>query len=426
MRVHDVFTPDAYPEHTYVERKRGEYEDNLEFDLQGSAALISLSGPSKSGKTMLLNNAIDKLGYELVVVRGSEIDSLWSLWETTLDELGVPLSTSVTEQSREETEKEGNVGTNLPIVEAGASGTKRDTDSTEETLNRGRRGLKQIAESVKLDEFVLYIDDAHYIDESAHSQISEGLKDAYERGMKICVGFIPYRSDDLTRVNPDLSGRITTIDLEYWNFEDLVKIGEKGFDILNRYPSDLILKNLSRESVGSPHLMQKLCLEMCKELGVVESAEEMTPLDAKSEDLINVLQQTADNFYPGYLTVFEYLSGEVSKGDNSRNNYDFKLKGKGDIYDVILRAIAVNPPKLSLSRNEIISRVQEVCKEETPHSGNLVQTIRRMDDWISDNVPEQSYCFDWVEERKTLKIPDPYLIFCLRWSDVTDVDPGLH
>jgi len=426
MIVHDVFTPDEYPEYTYVERDRGTHEENLQFRLRGSPSIISLSGPSKSGKTMLLNNVVEKLDYRHVTIHGSNINSVEDIWNETLDQLNVPESREVRESSQEETVKEGNAGLDIPGVSAGAGGSKRDQESTEETFQHGRTGLKQIAELVNLDEFVIYIDDAHYIDENKYSSISEGIKDAYERGMSICVAFIPYRSDDLTRANPDLSGRIESISLDYWDDSDLEEIGKKGFDQLNRYPSNLVLKNLARESVGSPHLMQRLCLEMCNELNIIESKSEMEPLDAEQEDLKNVLRKTANNFRSNYSTIFELLGGGVSSNGNGRKKYKFELKGEGDIYDILLRAFALNPPKLTLDRTDIINRVEKVCNDETPQSGNIVQTIQRIDGWISEKVPQSDYSFEWIDERKCVEVPDPYLIFCLRWSDITDYEPGLQ
>lgn len=226
MDVHDVFKPDDYPEHTYVERNRGKYEHDLQFELQGPATIISLSGPSKSGKTMLLNNVVNKLDYDLVTVHGSNIDSVESLWGNTLDQLGAPTSKEITESAHDETVKEGQAG----IGFASAGGTKREQESTRETSSRGRMGLKQIVKLADIDEFVFYIDDAHYIDEKLHEDISEGVKNAYERGVSVCVSFIPYRSDDLTRTNPDLSGRIESISLSYWEKDDLKKIGKKGLN----------------------------------------------------------------------------------------------------------------------------------------------------------------------------------------------------
>lgn len=424
MEVHNVFTPGDYPEFTYVERREGEYEDNLKFSLRGNGTIVSLSGPSKSGKSMLLNNVVDQLGYELITVHGSNIDSVGSLWDEVLDELCQPSAREVSESSTEEVEKggKGSIGVSETKLNLGKS--KRGQESWSENAMHERRGLKQVVESVDLEEFVLYIDDAHYIDEEHHVSISETIKDAYERGMKICVAFIPYRSDDLTRANPDLSGRIESISQSYWDNDDLEKIGEKGFDKLNRHPSDHLLRNLAIESIGSPHLMQKLCLETCRELGVHEATDTMVPLGTDTSDIKSVLRKTGKDM--DYSTVFEILCGDTTEGGNERNTHVFKPgRTKGDVYDCILRAIASNPPKLSLDQGEIVKRIGDVCMSDPPGTSSITQAISRVDTWVSNKI-EEPHIFDWEEERRTLEIPDPYLIFYLRWSDALDFTPKLQ
>ncbi|MXR21363.1 hypothetical protein [Halobacterium bonnevillei] len=423
MRVHDVFTPGDYPKHTYVERDQGEHEKNLEFRLRGAACIISLSGPSKSGKSMLLNNVVDKLNYNLVTVHGSKINSVSDLWGNVLDELYAPESTEVSSTEEEETTKEGSAGIRTPVGEIGGGASKRDQQTTEKTDVHNRRGLSQVIDSVKLDEFVLFIDDAHYIDKELHTNISESIKDAYERGMSICVAYIPYRSDDLTRANPDLSGRIESINMDYWDSSDLKKIGEKGFKKLNLYPKELVLSNLSRESIGSPHLMQKLCLELCNEIGVYEKQEEMAPMDVKTEDLKNILRRTGSGM--DYSTIYDIMSGGVAKRGGERNIFNFPKSESGDVYDVIVRVIASDPPKLTLDQNEIISTVEDICLSEKPQSGNLTQAIQRVDKWISESNGDE-HVFEWVDDRKNLEIPDPYLLFYIRWSDELNMEPGLH
>ena len=425
MIPQNVFTPDKYPEYTYVERKHGEHEKDLKFELKGSSKIISISGPSKSGKTMLLNNVVDKLDYNLITVHGSNINSITSLWDNALDAIDAPTNTEIVEGTQDETVKEGSAGIDISFANAGAGGSKREQDSSREAVNRERRGLKQITDIVNTDEFILYIDDAHYIDEEVHNEISEGIKEAYGRDLSVCVAFIPHRSDDLVRANPDLSGRIESIDIGYWNNTDLQKIGKKGFNILNKSPSELLLQKLARESIYSPHIMQKLCLELCKELEIYEKAGEMTPLQFETEDLKKVLRTTAKNFYYDYSTILEIISGETTN-NNGRNDYEFPLRGEGDIYDVILRALSMNPPKLTLDRQKIIERVSHVCRNETPQSSNIIQTIQRMDKWVSKKIPENEHCFDWADDRNTLEIPDPYLIFCLRWSDTLNFEPSLQ
>lgn len=72
MQPHEVFKPHSQPDVTYVEPSEGQEKD-LKRGLRQEAAIITLAGPSKSGKTVLTRKVADELGYELHVINGSEI-----------------------------------------------------------------------------------------------------------------------------------------------------------------------------------------------------------------------------------------------------------------------------------------------------------------------------------------------------------------
>lgn len=93
-------------------------------------------------------------------------------------------------------------------------------------------GLDKILEIQNEEGIILFIDDAHKIDKSLHKEIAEELKEGYDRGLRICLGYIPFRSDDLTKADMDLSSRVASIELDHWEQPDLEEIGEKGFNSL--------------------------------------------------------------------------------------------------------------------------------------------------------------------------------------------------
>ena len=74
----DVFTPNDYPRHTYVNRAVSPpLEDQLRLALDTPNEVVSISGPSKSGKTVLIERVV---GVDnLITVSGSEISSVPSL-----------------------------------------------------------------------------------------------------------------------------------------------------------------------------------------------------------------------------------------------------------------------------------------------------------------------------------------------------------
>src|SRR6266566_1276260 len=97
MRASEVFTPGAFPTHTYVERHGLRLEKTLEQALETKGHLVSLSGPSKSGKTVLVERVVGLPS--LTIITGSRIKQADDLWNRVLDTLGVPASESISSET---------------------------------------------------------------------------------------------------------------------------------------------------------------------------------------------------------------------------------------------------------------------------------------------------------------------------------------
>src|SRR5437868_1258803 len=88
LTAHDVFTPSSFPEHTYVARGGDDLEEKLRFALKTKGQIVSLSGPSKSGKTVLVEKVVGK--ENLVPVVGAGIRDVEQVWTRVLDWLDAP------------------------------------------------------------------------------------------------------------------------------------------------------------------------------------------------------------------------------------------------------------------------------------------------------------------------------------------------
>jgi transposase len=70
-RATEVFTPTTVPTFTYVDRSTKRLEERLRQAFEIPRMVISLSGPSKSGKTVLVNKVVEK-GH-LIPVSGASV-----------------------------------------------------------------------------------------------------------------------------------------------------------------------------------------------------------------------------------------------------------------------------------------------------------------------------------------------------------------
>lgn len=355
---------------------------------------------------------------KLVIVQGSGINSPDDLWDEVLDSFDIP---SII---RKYNESENSIGGSLkaslkswvPGFSTKVEGEIQQTLSeiSGESMRYDRDGLRAVVDYIVDEDFVILIDDFHYIERDVQEKIAEEIKEAARRGISICVALVPYRSDDLVRANSDLRGRVQTLDVGYWERSDLKKIAKKGFNILNvNYDKDLV-NHLSKEAAGSPQLMQRLCLEICYEFEIDEKQNDTKKIRADRENATNVLEKTVE--YSNHKSTFEVLNSGPKTRGTDRNMYQYD-NAEGDVYKTILRAIAANPPEREFQYDDLKSRVEDQCVgSNSPSGSSIIGSCDQMDDLVKDRFPDER-AIEWDDEKDTLYIPDPYLLFYLRWSD---------
>ena len=109
---------------------------------------------------------------------------------------------------------------------------------------------------------VLVLDDFHYASDKIQYDIACQLKEVIRLGFKAIVISLPYRSDDAIRLNPDLTGRISIIEIEPWKQRELEEIARKGFCELGIELEARLIERMALESINSPQLMQSICLNI--------------------------------------------------------------------------------------------------------------------------------------------------------------------
>lgn len=417
-RATEVFTPGDFPEHTYVERASDAFEERLRRALETPGEVVSLSGPSKSGKTVLVERVVG--ADDLITVTGAGLQGGQHLWERVLDWMGAPTETASTRNSSVGGEASagasGAVG--IPLVaKGGVSGSvtasmSRDSGSE---ASFGRFGLEQVVKEIANSSFVVLIDDFHYMERTIQTEVAQQIKEAARRGVKICTASVPHRSDDIVRSNPELRGRVQAIDLEYWTVAQLLEIAQIGFPILNVDVQEDAARRLAEEASGSPQLMQASCLDFCFEFGFDERADTMVGAKVDRNSIERVLRRTSSR------TDFKSLARRMHTGPKTRGTerkeYEFSDGSIGDVYRCVLFAICSDPPKLSFSYNELQKRIQVVTKSsELPRPQSVYQCCSQLAQ-IALEMYEKERVLEWDEDASLLDIIDPYLLFYLRWSD---------
>lgn len=425
-RVQEVFVPGTIPTYTYVDRGDDEFEEKLRRGLRTPGKVVSVSGPSKSGKTVLVRRVVGDAN--LVNVKVSGVSGIESLWRKILNELGAPSEAESFSEQSEETSTRSLFGMNIKLPTIGGVSAENEVSATEGAIEGSteRYNVNSVSDIVKYinkSEYTLLVDDFHKANsEELQEEIAGTIKELIEDQLSTCVALVPHRSDDLTKADPDLRGRVQLIEMGFWEDSELSKIADLGFDTLNVDFPNKVIEKFVTESAGSPQLMQQLCLTACYELDINEKQSEPRAISVDEDIATKVLEDVVN--HSDHRRTVEVLDNGPKVRGEPRKNFDFET-GSGDVYRAILKAISGDPPKLSYEYEELKQRVDDLCVGESPDGSSITRACEKMNELMKENLSkEQPLEWDDTEEKGTLAIPDPYLLYHLRWSEQIDQPPS--
>ena len=415
--VFDVFVPNGTPTHTYVTRAEEKNEEKLAAALDMPKMVISISGPSKTGKTALVDTLLT--AERIIPVTGHSLRSSHDLWQSVMRWIGGP---EEIEKIKERVLKSGAAG--KASAEAGVIFAKGKAEgeinggielTTATSEKYGVEFFEAVVKELSGSDFVVFLDDFHYIAEEAQIDIAKSIKAIAERGVRVCIASVPHKSDDMVRANDELIGRIISILFDYWTVHELEIIAKNGFSALGVDIAPAIIKRLATESLGSPQLMQSLCLNLCLEKGirnkqVLEERTEISDVDYRA-----ALERTT--LQTDYSRTVEKLHIGAKERGTQRKEFNLKDGSTGDVYRAILLALIENPPRLSFDYDEVMDRIKQVCTEESP-VGSSVQLALKQMDGIAKDIKKDTPVLEWDDDK--LEVTNPYFMFYLRSSQKID------
>lgn len=418
MDIHqtgDVFQPNTVPNHTYIDRTIDEYGDTYTEQLQKAlmtpGTLIAITGASKSGKTVLCHKSITN---KIIDLSGSQLQSKEDFWQQIGEQLEIPeevqIKTSHTENAIEKTGIAGEL--KIPFAKFNMS-TGNDNSNTKgnEVAQKVLRSQSSMMKHIITHDMVLVIDDFHYASEEIQLYIARTIKTYLISGLKVIILSLPHRADDAIRLNPDLIGRTSFIEIASWNIDELKAIGQKGFPLLGIEVADNILTRIAIESICSPQLMQDICFNLAY------YSQKTNCLTVTEEDVDIALKQTVAKHKQVYSHILKAALEGPAHGKNKRTRYLLKDGSFMDIYMLLLVSISTNPPELSLPVQEIQERFTDLLADDNPKKPRPIDISNTVKN-IKNIMKERAKNLDTIDwKAKTLYILDSFLLFYLRCSD---------
>ena len=259
-------------------------------------------------------------------------------------------------------------------------------------------------------DYVIFVDDFHYIERTVREEIGRQIKAAAEKGIRICTASVPHRSDDVVRSNPELRGRVTAIDMSYWTLDELEQIAFRGFRELNVELAPAATQKLANEAFGSPQLMQAICLNFCFERGINETQAVHDCIEVDGGILRRIFERTSAT--TDYSTMLNALHAGPKQRGTERKQFDFTDGTRGDVYRCVLLAMKADPSSLSFPYEDILRRAKEVCTDESPIGSSVSESLSQMATLVI--MVQEAPVIEWDEN--VLDIVEPYFLFFLRCS----------
>jgi hypothetical protein len=418
MRVTEIFTPSDYPLYTYVARDEERIEDRLREALMTPGEIVSVSGPSKSGKTVLIEKVAGR--DNLITITGAGLSDASQVWDRALDWMGSPSQTSETTTSTISASVTATAkgGLTLPLVgsiRAEGGGGVSGARASGATETRSRTGLPQVVREIGNSSFVLLIDDFHYMPGLVQAEVAKQIKEAARQGVKIVTASVPHRSDDVVRSNPELRGRVRTVDTKPWKVAELLRIAELGFPAAGLRLPENTMREFAVESSQSPQLMQAICLQVCFTLKQYEAKPPIVDRQLSPVEIRTAYEETSTR--TDFASLIRSMHAGPKIRGTERKEFDLTDGSRGDVYRSLLLALRADPPTLGFQWNEISRRVQATCRPDSPQAASLSTACAQIAKIAKEMYPNQRVV-DWEDAPvNLLSIEDPYFLFYLRWSD---------
>lgn len=403
-QLKEVFTPGGMPDVTYVGREHLELEKKIQRAVQRGYAINVVTGPTKSGKSVLCHRVLGQS--KLVAVEGGQIRSEDELWEHVAHQLRVADTESESHSDTATVSAGWNLGALLGLNVGAEAGTQ--VASAKSYRNQLKLACIQ---ALSANAATLLVDDFHYLSKKMQLEVIQSLKGPVMKGLCVFLLAVPHRAFDPMTVEAEIEGRFKHIEIPMWSIDDLLLIPQQGFPAMNLETTNSLKRKICEEAFGNPLLVQEVCSELCLENDITET---QLPARKLTDSLLdNAFIEIAESKgFPKYQ--------KLKKGPQARKARKQRLLQEGekeDIYAVLMRAIADSGPKAVTLYDEIRTSLRKVLhkEENLPQKNEVTSALSHMSEIARRDI-EGEPPLEWVKDDNELVITDPFLLFYMKYA----------
>jgi hypothetical protein len=407
---------------TYVSRPEHGLEGVVSRYLNVGQRVLAVSGPSKAGKSTLVNRVLRERQAPFFRLTGSSLTSMDRFWEILAHQASVPSSVQTTEESASSSvaELSSRIGGGA-IPASLASKFAKTYAARTAVATSAAVALSEAVREVLIDDKVcLVIDDFHHAPAEVRSVLAREIKDLVFLGARVILVAIPERVMQVLQDEGELVGRVKYLKVRQWEPLELLRIAVLGFEALriDDLSEGSLAGQLVDQSYGSPLLMQALCEQLCEQQGIWRTAPERVAVDEPNwEDFFQAMSGSVQPSVVEHLRI-----GPTQR--RRRVQRELAAGGTVDLYSAVLLAIGRRLPKRQMSPQELSDEMNSFLLAR-PQLADIVRACREMSDIAFRFKGEGDSSLDYSPSPARLSVVDPYLAFFVRWGlhrlDLPDV-----
>lgn len=374
IATNKVFTPSVPAVETFVERE-SKINNHLVDALNTPGKQIVLYGHTKCGKTTLLVNKLKQTYENTVTTRCTDGMSHESILLDGFDQLGKVYS--------ETTKTKGlKISPEISITYHDIKTTLKLGEYTTQNQTANKQIIPPQLTARRLGDFFgaskscWVLEDFHKIkgtDKSKTSGLMKVFKDMAETypELKIIALGAVGTAREVVEYNQEMEDRVTEIYIPYMIDEEIEEIINSGEKLLNiKFAAD-VKRRIVKYSCGLPAICHQLCLNICFNKNIHETAKQLTAIN--QEDLDKAIEKFIDE-----------------KSDTLKKQFDKSIKIPNQTPINIPKEILIsclNLNKDEFSFDEINSELKEkkIPKKDFQKNLDALCTIERSEILIYDD-----------------------------------------
>ena len=250
----------AIPVVTMVDRTQTQEGQKLLAAYGGVGRCVRVCGPTKSGKTVLINQALRHL--DPIYIPGGVTHDIQSFF----DHIAIALDPNATSTPSE------------AFIFRKAAEAKRP----------------------------IVIDDYHRIQTVTRKAILKRIQSFLDQDISVVLVSWTDIDNDLIQQDPGLEGRSEPpISLSFWKNTEIIKIGRAGFKALNVRQSPFTLSAITTQSFNNPFLMQQHCLKVAELCGITRRQDEEKSIAISEEQAKEIFSSLCSQTKAHFLPLIE-------------------------------------------------------------------------------------------------------------------------